>query len=1008
MAPIILTVFNGNFITAIDTPTYRIDVLTEYCKDNETPVNWKSVLSLKPGFPSLPDQSGLDDIRLINQAGGRANNQCGLEFAIQNNTGYDVYKLRVYGIDYKDQGPNIDHLSPLQLVEVLFSGTSTVFTCPSGSLMQGWRLADPPRGLSFPYGCSTDPSLMVRLFSCQGTNNVGCGGNLSVDVPLNEYDSHMDRFYFDSFDVVARINVYSENLFEDVSPGQIDRKALSQYVETITEGYRSYIDCQPISNIPCEDNREFIMGVQCKKNNNDCASLEQKDSKNQCVYQDVLWSDAAIGTHPLCMTPWKDKIAKRCNIGSVTVRCPHNQCVLNQSESICDCCSTTGGCYSRVGSFVRSSIGGNWGCTGASQCTTNDSDFSMTCDRCRTFCANYSSGQSYGKPNTGIATLEVYMDLVNVTALEGSANLATTSSWRNDLFRGHSQALSSAILPRPFAEVCFSMSFFLNLITVFYKEMYGFISWENTELLGYPYFEGPDVIQDYLDSLFSLATQNQLQVAQDVPLWNDYVGNSSWWMSNGLVAMPKLLSDTEMEIPMPLAFFRDKLQPLTETNQNLLVSKMISSMVRDTSSPIKDASQFTQHTTQCLLSLHPVKEAELEALVIVSLLPTATTLQVQTKKLSEIVSGDFVLHIVLHATIQTWSPMLYAYVKLVSNPEFQYTQVIDQSMVPTMTDWQEKVCGEDTSSVACDVQYCRYSMAPDPYLFRKSSHVFDGLFVNQSDPVCVCLRTSYGPASSASYNNATAMCFSKECSAEARVELGLTDTTCEKQCAVVTEWVRASPGDPTVMKDPSKLDGEEFKALCGDSNLPNSRKLSVNALWLVGLFLVFFFGSFYFCYESFTRSKNKEKWITTSPQRHLYFAISMVVGSILSIFLGLWLYGNSVCQDKTPQCLSQITNTPIPSSFCRTTRFCDCSQDDDCSGAQLCDAGQCRSVDADPEPLPTRPFRVYDVLLVLVVITFASLCVFRLSIPRRSLYWGLSSGILVVVVALLCLCWFFA
>ena len=1011
-----LKVFNGFFdpAYATDTNAYRVDILYEYCSDKPDKRTQVAVVSFKPGFPPSENEIVVFDVE------GKANGDCNLRLGVQNNTVYDI-GFSMIGQEQTKDG-KIKNQSGNNATTLL-AGTSIQFTCPKGQEMKNW--VSMGQTLPFRYDCSTDPSMMTRLLSCTGTDETGCAGTLSVAFPLNNYDPDKNRYYFDPFGVVARINAYSDKMF-DASPGELDCDKYGKETSVVAGAVRYSLDCgaQDFSDrVSCKDGRDMIFGKYCKHS---CKSYDTKDSANQCVFLNNLYAASMCGFSSTkygnvqCMAPWKDQIGTRCAIGkNITgVRCPGDRCVVNQTESVCDCCSTTGGCYSRYDSMWRDYNGTTWGCSGLTQCTTKDSEFTTVCDRCRTFCANYASGQDSANASAGIATLEIFQDLTNLTASVGTTTLSTTAKWRNDLFHASSLVLPGIFLPRNFAVPLCTVSLFLCVGRVFYNEFYGLVPRETSELASYTYLDGADEIRSYLDQLLSFASKEQKNVRADVPTWNAYLGNVDWWIEDAsLCPLPALVpgSTDQLSVPLPYTVFETSVERQEPSERDAFLSRALASLVGDDVSTIVDA-EGGGYTATCAVSLWTVDRHQILCwcLDMKSVGGDTTTAPAFLQKpLSDVLPGEVVLYVVLQAVMATWSPMLYAYVKRLSNPELVLRQTLATYMIPQMDGWQAFACPSGTTPQDCFTRFCKYSLVPDKSLITHPGDI-QALFVNNTDPACLCLRTSYGPATTPVYDNTAAMCFGAQCTADASTlaALGLPDTTCEKQCSTVDGWIRASE-----MRDPSQLNTERFKALCngggggGGGGGTGRRRLSVDWFWLVGVLLLFFFASFYGCYVFPPKARTKPKgWTTTSRARHVVFAACMVVGAGLAVFFGLFLYGNPVCnQDtKSTECLSQLTNSRIPLSFCPTKIFCECVQDKDCGGNNLCDRGACRPVDGTMPPLPLPPFPYYDVGLGVLVLIAVSVCMFYLRIPSRTVYWSLSAGVVAVVAAVLVVLMLFA
>jgi len=651
-------------------------------------------------------------------------------------------------------------------------------------------------------------------------------------------------------------------------------------------------------------------------------------------------------------------------------------------------------------------------CDGITQCTTKDSEFKNVCDKCRTLCANYGSAQDSSNPSAGIATLEIFQDLTNLTASKGTVNLSTTAKWRNDLFYGSSVALPNVFLPRDFAVPLFTVSLFLCVSHVFYNEFYGFVERENSELASYPYLDGESKIKSYLQQLLTYASKGTDNLNSNVPTWKQYLGSVDWWSSSALCPLPLLVPKTTnaMLVPVPYTVFQTSIETEESAQRDAFLSRAVASLVGDPLSNIINAETKTSFTGTTVLSVLTVDRTQIACYCLDTHSVNGTTTDAPRflqKPLSDVLPGEVILYVVVQAEIKTWSPMLYAYVKRLSNPDVVLNEMLATYMIPQVEDWQTFACGSSgggASTQDCYTQYCRYYIVPDKSLITRSDDI-QKLFVNNADAACVCLRTSYGPATTPVYNNTTAMCFGAQCTADPSTlsELGLPDTTCEKQCSTMDTWLHSSE-----ITDPSQLNTERFKALCGEGGGgggggTGKRRLSVNWFWLVGVFLLFFFISFYACYFPFSSPGTGTGWIHTSRTRHILFAGGTVVGAGMAVFLGLFLYGNPVCNQTTKkaECISQLTNSQLPASFCSKTIFCECVQDKDCGNNNICDRGACHPINGKMPPYPNSPFPSYDIGLGILVLLAVVVCMFSLRIPSKNVYWGLNLGVVFGVAVLL-------
>ena len=833
----------------------------------------------------------------------------------------------------------------------------------------------------------------------------------TTPLPVNDFDGDTTRYYYDGTTIMARIHLRSDTLFPNVDPnGQLDCQSINRCFNPTDDKHT--FDCRCfLDAVPCTNNRQALYGTY----------VRSKDST--CNFQNSLFGAVCCNygtecTGIACAPYWWDVVNNQCRIGdNVHARCPDNQCVYNQTESVCNCCD--GGplaCYTHHNS--------DWHYYSSGTCFTKYINNSFP-DQCLTKTANHASLVDPSNPGSGIATVEYFQDISTLSSVGGTVNLSTTAQWRKDLFHGQCKAFPTPkSLPAAFALPLFTMSFMLCIVHVFYYESYGLVEvGNNTFYNTCPYLDGTPEILDYLRVLVqALAAYSGMDT--DVPYWKDSgFQTPEWWtVSNALCRLPVLSQDKDnnniVSMTMPFSLYESQVKNASDENEaGKNLTRLVSSLLDEASSTVSDFTQGTS-TPVSTCTLVYVPEDDLSCLYI---RPTEATLDQKTAPrvylgtTKTMPAGAFLLTVVVKARVQAWSPLLYAYARILQ-PALPVSDAVVQTLakssrlVPLVPSWQALYCPNNDRSekalASCFQDLCRYVLTPSSAI-ASSASTLTGLFVNAGSE-CACLRSNLQPLSESQYDNHVGMCFNTRCTADPLTlyNLDISETECRQACPTMDSWIYATGSKK--LNNLGQLDSNRFDQLC--QGVLGVRAFPLNGYWVVASFLLFFFGCFYFSYQFRSpRTTTTGAWITTSTKRHVAFSVSLVGFTAVSVFLGFLLYGDSLCDtdNKKSLCDSRLTGTRLPPEFCTQAFSCDCVFNEDCPANFRCQSGVCFPNDPNQKPTSIQTTREIHGLgltlgLLVLVMIMTSVCTLRVHNRNAHRYWILSIFLVLVGVWIAC------
>lgn len=205
-----------------------------------------------------------------------------------------------------------------------------------------------------------------------------------------------------------------------------------------------------------------------------------------------------------------------------------------------------------------------------------------------------------------------------------------------------------------------------------------------------------------------------------------------------------------------------------------------------------------------------------------------------------------------------------------------------------------------------------------------------------SSKQCLCYNGLTAPPSVQKPGNRIAMCFDKYCDPTQRQLFNLTDAECSKYCNTAYGWFNSTENDMQP-SNPSDIDWNAFNRICGSDYKPtiptkyNRNVIIIGSIFTILLTVISFLlckyfglGNFYFFIICF-----------------LVFIISAGLTSYFSLYLsGMGTCGGN--NNKTYECLSQLTKTSIPQEFCNDFYNCECEFDQDCPTGYVCSTTTCR------------------------------------------------------------------
>jgi hypothetical protein len=356
---------------------------------------------------------------------------------------------------------------------------------------------------------------------------------------------------------------------------------------------------------------------------------------------------------------------------------------------------------------------------------------------------------------------------------------------------------------------------------------------------------------------------------------------------------------------------------------------------------------------------------------------------------SEILMGEempdtkyFVCAYGMKFTVDTWSPMLYAYFKYKDIDNFTESildkvhhdtqmlpiELFNQRCTKENDQLWNKLCETDILHF-CQMNYTgvKYANLIGNYLITIDS---SGTGTN-----CNCINNRLSPTIDPDYI-IPSMCFATACDNNTYVKgFGLTDEYCTQYCPVVKDWM-TSTMKPTQSRDAQDLDQVRFRRICGDNYIPYSLGTLRSDILCIGIGI-----SLTLMFILFLSLK---KYNISTVKYVLYLTITGIITLGISIFLAFDLQGNPECDGKVSLCKSRITGININNQYCNYTAECECIFNNKCdpcgvNGTGVCDSGVCKSDTRGESTITVTKINYTYLITTCILIVLLPLVIYTLS-----------------------------
>lgn len=245
-------------------------------------------------------------------------------------------------------------------------------------------------------------------------------------------------------------------------------------------------------------------------------------------------------------------------------------------------------------------------------------------------------------------------------------------------------------------------------------------------------------------------------------------------------------------------------------------------------------------------------------------------------------------------TIQTFSPMLVAYVQLHSPfipPDIAESMYQDANVYPYGN-------GTFYNDDECRKQLRNPSAA-------NTVNDLGRLVYGYYSPNCKCIISNIAPVDQSQFHNMTSMCFDLNCTSPDMIQrYNLDDQTCASPsiCDTVSQW-----GD--LIQNSQNFNQQRFDGLCKTSQKQRLQNLQYNIVILILTVVLT-------CLVLLLLSR-----------ANILLAVAIaIILLFIGIFLSVDMYGIPVCtNDQQTQCQSQLTGIGLPVMMCQDRyRWCEC------------------------------------------------------------------------------------
>jgi hypothetical protein len=556
----------------------------------------------------------------------------------------------------------------------------------------------------------------------------------------------------------------------------------------------------------------------------------------------------------------------------------------------------------------------------------------------------------------GLITMEFFQDQSPLLNQGSFQNLSDSQSFRTNLITGQSDRIQKINLPISFSYPFYIYSGFVAIISIFYTQIYtnyqleNFNDFANTSFIG----KGsrfPNYVQSLINKVFRSSDKVPFQDAlQDV----------DFYMEN-ICLFPSIAKSSDGKSFTIRVYFNqsqyDVLDALQD-NQRLSSLKDYLTILLDDGSN-KNVSYYNRQSKTALTDVPFAEYSDLmwdeRNIQILYFdysdfnVKTETVLPyLKTQSLQDFqndTNGKVLLSFSAEMTIKSWSPMLYIYSKVNCDQpkqvdfDFANTLYQDVGMYPNYENFGKDICGNQ-NYFSCYTNACVLQFLPSTV---KCTSNASEVFVSSSEE-CNCIASNSMPNNvSPRYANKEAMCYSKTCSQDTLDLFSIPENYCQSTCPDITNWVN---NKEIPIMNPKNFDQEKYQKLCTTSST-----MSFNIYY----FLFILSGCAYvltiLCQKLFSQKKNKIIFLMST-------GIPLL---ILSIFLGFFFAGQSVCGEKDNReivCYSNVIKTTrLPLSCCGNDLVnCECIINSDCQDAnQGCEAGICTPFSADDSKKVSTP-----------------------------------------------------
>jgi len=755
---------------------------------------------------------------------------------------------------------------------------------------------------------------------------------------LNEVSFQDDPkcYYFDPYNIVGRINVYSPTLFKadpkrNSQKNNYGSKLVTKCV-TIPNTGQTICTTQLPCPIPCDQEQ----GPKCLK-------PQSCNSNEQLLFSTYESSDG--GAHKVCQVggdecycksysvtqnviSWCDLLKFNDDSSSVPFRCKDNKCIFNYSKNLKNKCQKSPA-YNKQCISVPTQSGE----------------------------PNISSSFISENPNYGYMTFEVFQNSSPTT----NSDLSTLNQWRETLVTWQTNRVPK-VLPITFTYPLYIMSQVLSIVKLFYYQLFN--RFQKNDLNSYPYIGGTLLQDVYFPALITsgMGINKDIKFGEELNSLNFYQTNFlffpvvkqvennfqikltfSFDIYNKLNTDPNRLNSISslMSILIDDGFNENVILVNTDTNQRInIIPAVYDDLIWDSGKMTCSYFDFTGFDTNTTSLYGYIKTTDLK------------NFQDNVIKTPNV----FLVTISTTMNIKKWSPMLYIYSKINYNIPNDMNKNIaqkihtDTGLYPYYLNFEKDFCDSDYYN--CYMKYCSYKFIPsvarcsNPYKFAE-------LFVPESSS-CKCINTNITPVNvSPKYGNKESMCYTNTCSQDQLNKMGITTEFCKNSCSDINNWINNSAG-PYTIQNLGQFNKDKYNNFC--KAVP---KIFFNLYYFFGIFITLI------CISLFINKRYQDR-----KNKIIFLTFFNTIGLIVSLFIGFVFAGESKCSEKENLCYSNLLKERIiPNSCCKyQVQDCECQFNEDCNDPSFsCKSGICKPyIQTDYTEIIKNKIPVLDILIFLI------------------------------------------